>query len=178
MNWLDFTLIVVMAAGTLFGLMTGPLWQFYRISSVALAIATALLLHKPLSSVLNDIFSPKVSNILGYSVIFGVILIVTYAFGNLFRKFLTKRKFGFKGRLMGGGISFAKTVLTCCVIIAGVSYWGNGQTRKTIDNSFIAKNLDKGAKAVIPLFPQNIKDKSIVEKKISKEKESSKEKQN
>ncbi len=178
MNWLDFTLIVVMAAGTLFGLMTGPLWQFYRISSVALAIATALLLHKPLSSVLNDIFSPKVSNILGYSVIFGVILIVTYAFGNLFRKFLTKRKFGFKGRLMGGGISFAKTVLTCCVIIAGVSYWGNGQTGKTIDNSFIAKNLDKGAKAVIPLFPQNIKDKSIVEKKISKEKEPSKEKQN
>ncbi len=178
MNWLDFTLIVVMAAGTLFGLMTGPLWQFYRISSVVLAIATALLLHKPLSSVLNDIFSPKVSNILGYSVIFGVILIVTYAFGNLFRKFLTKRKFGFKGRLMGGGISFAKTVLTCCVIIAGVSYWGNGQTRKTIDNSFIAKNLDKGAKAVIPLFPQNIKDKSIVEKKISKEKEPSKEKQN
>jgi len=180
MNWLDLTLIVVIATGTLFGIMTGPLWQFYRISSVALAIVTALLLHKPLISVLNDIFSPKVSNILGYSVIFGVILIVTFAFGNLFRKFLTKRKFGFKGRLMGGSISFAKTVLTCCVIIAGVSYWGNDQTGKAIDNSFIAKNLDKGTKAVIPLFPQNVKDKdmSIVEKKISKEKETGKEKQN
>ena len=79
---------------------------------------------------------------------------------------------------MGGSISFTKTVLTCCVIIAGVSYWGNDQTGKTIENSFIAKNLDKGTKAVIPLFPQNIKDMSIVEKKISKEKETSKEKQN
>ncbi len=74
---------------------------------------------------------------------------------------------------MGGGISFTKTVLTCCVIIAGASYWGNEQTGKTIDNSFIAKNLDKGARTIIPLFSQNIKDKSIVEKKISKEKEPS-----
>ena len=178
MNWLDLTLIGVIAAGTLFGIMTGPLWQFYRISSVALAIATALLLHKPLISVLNDIFSPKVSNILGYSVIFGVTLVVTFAFGSLFRKFLTKRKFGFKGRLMGGSISFAKTVLTCCVIIAGVSYWGNDQTGKTIENSFIAKNLDKGIKAVIPLFPQKVKEMSIVEKKISKDKETNIEKQN
>lgn len=172
MNWLDLTLIVVFTVGTLFGIMTGPLWQFYRISSVAFAAATALLLHKPLNNILNDIFNPKISNILGYSVIFGVILIVTYAIGNLFRKFLTKRKFGFKGRLMGGGISFAKTVLTSCIVIAGVSYWGNDQTGKTIDNSFIAKNLGKGTKAIIPLFPQNIKDMSIVEeKKTSKEKQ-------
>jgi uncharacterized membrane protein required for colicin V production len=178
MNWLDLTLIGVIAAGTLFGIMTGPLWQLYRISSVALAIATALLLHKLLNSVFNDIFSTKISDILGYSVTFGVTLIVTYAIGNLFRKFLTKRKFGFKGRLMGGGISFTKTVLTCCVVIAAVSYWGNDRIEKTIENSFIAKNLDKGTKAVVPIFPQNIKDMSIVEKKISKEKETGKEKQN
>ncbi len=178
MNWLDITLIGVIAAGTLFGITTGPLWQFYRILSVSLAIAAAVLLHKLLDSVLNDIFSPKSSSILGYAVIFGVTLIVTYAIGNFFRKFLTKRKFGFKGRLMGGGISFTKTVLTCCVIIAGVSYWGNDQTGKTIENSFIANNLDKGIKAVIPLFPQNIKDMSIVEKKISKEKDTSNKKSN
>ncbi len=77
---------------------------------------------------------------------------------------------------MGGSISFAKTVLTCCVIIAGVSYWGNDQTGKTIENSFIAKNLDKGIKAVIPLFPQKVKDMSIVEENISEEKETSLEK--
>jgi uncharacterized membrane protein required for colicin V production len=177
MNWLDFTLIGVIAMGTLFGIITGPLWQIYRISSVALSVAVALLLHKLLSSIIKEIFNPKVSSILGYAVTFGIILVVTYAIGNLFRRFLTKRKFGISGRLIGGGISFTKTVITCCMIIAGVSFWGNDQTRETIDNSLIAKNLDKGTKTVIPLFPQEIKDMAITEKKVSEEKEIIEEKQ-
>ena len=81
------------------------------------------------------------------------------------------------GRLIGGGISFTKTVITCCVIIAGVSFWGNIQTKETIDKSLIAKNLDKGTKTVIPLFPQEIKDMAIGGKEISEEKENSEEKQ-
>ena len=177
MNWLDFTLIGVLAMGTLFGIVTGPLWQIYRISSVALSIAATLLLHKVLSSIIKEIFNPKVSSILGYAVIFGVTLVVTYAVGNLFRRFLTKRKFGMSGRLIGGGISFTKTVITCCVIIVGVSFWGNNQTRKTIDDSLIAKNLDKGTKTVIPLFPQEIKDLAINEQEISEEEEIIEEKQ-
>ena len=177
MNWLDFTLIGVITMGTLFGIISGPLWQIYRISSVALSVATSLLLHRLLSSIIKDIFSPKVSSILGYAVIFGITLIVTYVVGNLFRKFLIKRKFGMSGRLIGGGISFTKTVVTCCVIIAGVSFWGNSQARKTIDGSMIAKNLDKGTKKVIPLFPQEIKDMAIKEKEVHEEKEISEEKQ-
>ena len=177
MNWLDFTLIGVITMGTLFGIVTGPLWQIYRISSVALSVAAALLLHKLLSSIMEEVFSPKISSILGYAVIFGITLIVTYAVGNIFRRFLTKRKFGMTGRLIGGGISFTKTVITCCVIIAGVSFWGNSQTKNTIDGSVIAKNLDKGTKKVIPLFPQEIKDMAIKEKEASYEKEISEEKQ-
>ncbi len=177
MSWLDFTLIGVITIGTLFGIITGPLWQIYRISSVALSVAAALLLHRLLSSIIKEVFSPKVSSILGYAVIFGITLVVTYAVGNLFRKFLTKRKFGMSGRLIGGGISFTTTVVTCCIIIAGVSFWGNSQTRETIDNSLIAKNLDKGTKKVIPLFPQEIKDMAIDEKKVSEDKEISEEKQ-
>ncbi|ODS33608.1 MAG: hypothetical protein SCARUB_01271 [Candidatus Scalindua rubra] len=167
MNWLDLTLIAVMAIGTIFGIMTGPLWQIYRILSVALSVAAAFLLHKLLSNILYGISSAKVSNILGYAITFGVILIITYAIGNLFRAFLTKRKFGISGRIIGGGISFIKTALTCCIIISGVSFLGNNQTGKTISNSLIAHNLDKGSKVVISKFPQNVKGVSIVEKKVN-----------
>lgn len=162
--------------GTLCGIITGPLWQIYRISSVAFSIAVALLLHKLLSGIIKGIFSQKVSNILGYAVLFGVTLVVTYAVGNLFRRFLTKRRFRVSGRLIGGGISLTKTVITCCVIIAGVSFWGNNQTRKTIGDSLIAKNLDKGTQTVIPLFPQEIKDMAISEKEVNGEKEINEEK--
>ncbi len=177
MNWLDFILIGVIAMGTLFGIITGPLWQIYRISSVILSIAVSLLLHKILSSIIKEMFSQKVAHILGYAVIFGIALIVTYAVGNLFRRLLTKRKFGISGRLIGGGVSFTKTVITCCVIIAGVSFWGNNQTRETIDNSLIAKTLDKGTQKIITLFPQEIKDMAINGKEIDDEEEISEEKQ-
>jgi len=163
--------------GTLFGIIIGPLWQFYRISSVILSIAVSLLLHKILSSIIKEMFSQKVAHILGYAVVFGIALIVTYAVGNLFRRLLTKRKFGISGRLIGGGVSFTKTVITCCVIIAGVSFWGNNKTRETIDNSLIAKNLDKGTQKVITLFPLEIKDMAINGKEINDEEEISEEKQ-
>ena len=171
MNWLDFLLIGVIATGTLFGVITGPLWQIYRISSVAISLAAALLFHKLLSNILNGIFSPEISDALGYAVIFGVILILTYAIGNLFRKFITKRKFGFSGRLIGGGISFTKTVMTCCIIIAGVSFWGNERTGETIGNSLVANNIKKVTEKVVSRVPQNVKDMSIVEEKTSEEKQ-------
>ena len=164
MNWLDFTLIGVVATGTVLGILTGPLWQIYRISSVALSVAAAFLLHNLLGRILNGIFSPKISDVLGYAVTFGVILIITYAIGNLFRKFLTKRKFGLSGRLIGGGISFTKTVLTCYIIIAGVAFLGNDQTGEAITNSMIANKL-------ISRIPLNVKDMSMIEKKISEEKQ-------
>ncbi len=176
MNWLDFTLIGVIATGTFFGIITGPLWQIYRISSVALSAAVAYLLRNLIGSILDGIFSPEISDALGYAITFGVILVTTYAIGNLFRRFLTKRKFGFSGRLIGGSISFTKTILTCCIIIAGVSFWGNERTGETIGNSLVANNIEKVTKKVISRVPQDIKDMSIVEKRISEEKQ--KEKQN
>jgi uncharacterized membrane protein required for colicin V production len=171
MNWLDFTLIGVMATGTLFGIITGPLWQIYRISSVAISVAAAFILHNLTGSILSGIFSPEISVALGYAVIFGVILITTYAIGNLFRPFLTIRKFGISGRLIGGAISFTKTVLTCCIIIAGIPLWGNERTGETIGNSLIANKLEKITSAVISTVPQDVKDMSIVEKKISGKKQ-------
>jgi len=41
----------------------------------------------------------------------------------------------------------------------------------------LQKNLDKGTKKVIPLFPQEIKDMAIDEKDVSEKKEISEEKQ-
>ncbi len=176
MNWLDFTLIGVIATGTFFGVITGPLWQIYRISSVALSAAVAFLVRNLTGSILSGIFSSEISVALGFAIVFGVILITTYAIGNLFRKFLTKRKFGFSGRIIGGGISFTKTIMTCCIIIAGISVWGNERTGETIGNSLVANNIKEVTKKVISRVPQDVKDMSIVEKKISEEKQ--KEKQN
>ncbi len=73
-------------------------------------------------------------------------------------------------------MSFSRSVLMCCVVIEGATDWGSKGAGKTIETSVIAKNLDKGAKAVVPLLPHDIEEMMIVEKEIGKEKETSKEK--
>ncbi len=166
MNWLDYTLIIIVAIGTVFGMLTGPLWQVYRICSVALAVVAAFLLYEILGGILNSIFSPEISNLLGGLIVFVVILVLTYALGNFFKFFLTKRKFGISGRILGGGVAFIKTVLTCGIIISMVSFMGNNKSGEIINNSLIANNLDKGAKAVISKAPQDIKEKALAKKKV------------
>lgn len=158
MNWLDYALISVMVIGTVFGILTGPLWQAYRICSVVLAFVAAFFLHRIVGGILNGLFSPETSSILGGVIIFVIILILTYVIGNLFKTFLRKRKFGKSGRILGGGFAFIKTVLTCCIIISVVSFLEDNRAGVMINNSFIAHNLDKGAKIIFPKIDQNIKD--------------------
>ena len=166
MNWLDYTIIIIVAIGTVFGMLTGPLWQVYRICSVAVAVVAAFLLHEISGGVLNSIFSPEISNLLGGIIVFVVILVLTYALGNFFKFFLTKRKFGISGRILGGGVAFIKTALTCGIIISMVSFMGNNKSGEIISNSLIANNLDKGARVVVSKAPQDIKEKSLAKKNV------------
>ncbi len=166
MNWLDYTFIIVIATGTVFGMLTGPLWQIYRICSVAIAAVAAFLLYEILGNILDGIFNHEISNLLGGSIVFVVILILTYALGNLFKSFLTKRKFGISGRILGGGCALIKTVLTCCIFISMVSFMENNRAGEIINNSLIANNLDKGTRAVISKAPQDLKEKTLAKKKV------------
>ena len=166
MNWLDYTLIIVIATGTVFGILTGHLWQIYRICSVVIAVVATFLLYKILGGILNGIFGHEISNLLGGLIVFVVILILTYALGNLFKSFLTKRKFGISGRILGGGCALIKTVLTCCIFISMVSFMENNRAGEIINNSLIANNLDKGTRAVISKAPQDLKEETLAKKKV------------
>ena len=157
MNWLDFTLIAVIAIGTLLGVWTGPLWQVYRVFSIILAVVSSYFLHKLLRGIFGGMFTPAVSDILSYAVVFFVVLLLTYAIGSLYRSFFTRRKFGANGRILGGGIALIKTTLICCIIISGISFMENNGTSEVINNSFIAHNLDKGTRDIISRVPQSLK---------------------
>ncbi len=166
MDWLDYILIALITIGTIFGIATGPLWQIYRILSVALSVVSAIVFHKISSSALSGVFSTETASILGYSIVFFVLLILTYAIGNMFKSLLTKRKFGISGRLLGGGVALLKTIITCGIIISGVSIMGNSRTEIIVNNSLIASKLNKGSQAVISRIPIDIKEVSFIEEKV------------
>ncbi|MDR4499551.1 MAG: CvpA family protein [Candidatus Scalindua sp.] len=158
MNWLDYTLIIFIAIGTILGLATGPLWQVYRMFSLVISVVGAIVLHPISSSVFHGLFSPETSSILAYSAVFFVILILTYVLGKLFKSLLVNRKFGFFGRILGGGVALLKTTILCCIFISGVSYLGNNRTDAIINDSLIAKNLEDVSRDTISEFPVGIKE--------------------
>ncbi len=169
MNWLDYALIAVFAIGVVIGMLTGPLWQAYRVFSVVLSIIAAFLLNKIVIVYLNGTFSPETAGILGYAIVFVAVLILTYVIGRLLKFFFIKRKFGISGRLFGGGIGFLKTIVICSAIILVVPHIENNKAKEVVNGSLIATNLDKGARMVVSTVSKNLKNKSFVEKKMGVE---------
>ncbi|MCP5003432.1 MAG: CvpA family protein [Planctomycetes bacterium] len=160
MNWLDYTLIAVVAIGTILGLTSGPLWQVFRTLSLIISVAVSLVFHKIATGVLEGLFGPETAGVLAYAAVFSAVLIFTYVMGNLFKSTLTKRKFGLSGRVLGGGMALLKATIVCCIFISGMSYLGNESANTTIEDSIIAKNLNEVSKTVISKFPDRIKDLS------------------
>ncbi|GJQ58104.1 MAG: CvpA family protein [Candidatus Scalindua sp. AMX11] len=161
MNWLDYTLIVLVVLGTILGLVSGPLWQVYKTLAVIISLAVALVFHTIASSVFQGLFGSETASILAYAVVFFTILILAYVIGNLFKSMLTKRKFGFSGRVLGGGVALLKTTLLSSIFISAISYRGNERTETMIDDSIIAKNLNEFSQTVISKFPIEIKELSF-----------------
>lgn len=165
MNWLDYVIIGITGAGAVFGILSGPLWQAYRICSIILAGVAAFFLNGPVNSILNI---PEMSNLTGYVIVFAIVIILSYVIGTFFQSFLTKKKFKFRGRIIGGGFGFIITLLACCVIISSVSFFGNQEVKQIINDSIIAYNLDKGTKAVISRVPEDIKSEGHKREKNDK----------
>ncbi len=167
MNWLDYALIAIIMIGVVFGILTGPLWQAYRIFSIIISVVAAILLNKFISSFFSDSLNPEASGILAYAIVFAAILIITYIIGKLFKFLLLKWKFGIGGRVLGGGIGFLRIILLCGAIILIVSFSGNNRAQEIVKGSLIASNLEKGARKVISIVPQYFKAKPFAEKKAS-----------
>lgn len=158
MNWLDDTLIALLALGTILGLTSGPLWQVYRTVAVIISVAVSFVFHTIARSVFQGLFDQNTARVLAYAVVFFAALILTYVIGNLFKSLLTTRKFGFSGRILGGGLALLKTTLLCCIFISGISYMGNESTDTMIEDSIIATNLNEVSRTVVSKFSVEIKE--------------------
>jgi len=167
MNWLDYALIAILTLGVVFGILTGPLWQAYRIFSIIISVAAAILLNNVTSSLFSGSLDPEASGILAYVAVFVAFLILTYIIGKLLKFILLKWKFGIGGRILGGGIGFLRIILLCGAVILVVPFSGNNRAQEIVNGSLIASNLEKGARKVISTVPQNFKEKLFAGKKAS-----------
>ncbi len=175
MNWIDYSIFVILFFAMVFGLASGPVLQFLRIGCLFISFFTALFLYDNLSNFLKGIFTLHTANMLGYFVIFGVASMVCYILTDLLKRILGKWEIGMGLRLLGGLLGILKGLVFCGVIIFGVLSFCSKPTCDRVHTSKVATQIEKGMRTIVSIIPENVSSKikgyteGIKQKNISKD---------
>ena len=89
MNWIDITILILLAVTTIKGLFDGFIKQVSSLLAVVLAIVFSGILSHPFVSLVFRGFpdiSPVIASVLGYIIAFLIIFVVAKLFGAIIRK--------------------------------------------------------------------------------------------
>jgi uncharacterized membrane protein required for colicin V production len=183
MNWIDYTIFVILFFSAILGLVSGPILQFFRISSLFISFFTAFFFHGILRKILDGIFSPSTGNLLSYFIIFGAAFIITYIFIDIVKRLTGTWKMGFGFRLLGASLGIIKGIVFCGIIIFGILLFCSKPTQDKVNNSKIAAHIGKGMHTVVSVIPESILNRTtgftqgVKEKSLSKETKPAKDKE-
>lgn len=114
MNWIDITILVVLAVTTIKGLFDGFIKQVSSLLAILFGIAFAGLFFHGFKAIFLDFFSdmPEViATILGYVIAFLIIFVVIKLIGTLMRRFFKAASLGSVDYFFGGVLGMIKCLL-------------------------------------------------------------------
>lgn len=159
MNWIDYSIFVILFFAMVFGLASGPVLQFLRIGCLLISFFTALFFYDILSNLMKGIFVLQTANVLGYFAIFGAAFMVTYILTDLVKRVLGKWEMGMGFRLFGGLLGILKGLVFCGVIIFGILSFCSKPTCDVLHTSKVATQIGKGMQTISSIIPENISNK-------------------
>ncbi|MBI2472018.1 MAG: CvpA family protein [Planctomycetes bacterium] len=175
MNWIDYTIFVVLFFATALGLASGPVLQLLRIGCLLVSFFAAIFFHSILGNFMKGIFTPSTASLLSYFVVFGVAFIATYIITDVLKRIMGRWKMGFGLRLFGALLGILKGLVFCGVIIFGVLLFCTRPTCDTVNASKIASQIGKGMQTIVSVVPESVSNKvrgyaeEIRKKKLSKD---------
>ncbi|HHT9138569.1 MAG TPA: CvpA family protein [Candidatus Wunengus sp. YC60] len=175
MNWIDYTIFVILFFAMALGLASGPVLQLLRIGCLLVSFFAAIFFHSILGSVMKGIFTPSTANLLSYFVVFSVAFIATYIITDVLKRIMGRWEMGFGLRLFGALLGILKGLVFCGVIIFGVLLFCTKPTCDTVNASKIASQIGKGMQTIVSVVPESVSNKvrgyaeEIRKKKLSKD---------
>ncbi|MDO8142129.1 MAG: CvpA family protein, partial [Candidatus Brocadiales bacterium] len=154
MNWIDYTIFVVLFFATALGLASGPVLQLLRIGCLLVSFFAAIFFHSILGGVMKGIFTPSTANLLSYFVVFGVAFIATYIITDVLKRIMGKWEMGFGLRLFGALLGILKGLVFCGIIIFGVLLFCTRPTCDKVNASKIASQIGKGMQTIVSVVPE------------------------
>ena len=159
MTWLDYAVLVVLAASILWGVWRGLVNEVVSVASWVLAFLAANMFAGPLGEAMPQSWvTPEVRVLVGFVVVFLVTLIACTVVGHLLSKVMKIAGLGPLDRVLGGVFGFARAlvILLAFALLAGLTALPRQPVWR---NSVSGETLAKGALAVRPWLPKSFADR-------------------
>lgn len=158
MTWLDYAVLVALAASILWGVWRGLVHEVVSVASWVLAFLAANLFAGAVGDMLPASMAPEVRVLVSFVVVFIVVLIACTIVGHLLSRMMKVAGLGPLDRTLGGvfGLARALVILLAFALVAGLTALPRQPVWR---NSVSGETLAKGALAVRPWLPKSFADR-------------------
>ncbi len=159
MTWLDYAVLIVLAASVLWGVWRGLVHEVVSVASWVLAFLAANLLAGPLGEALpKSMLTPEARVLVSFVVVFIATLVVCTVVGSLLSKMMKVAGLGPLDRTLGGvfGLARALVILLAFSLLAGLTALPRQPAWR---NSVSGDSLAQGALALRPWLPRSFAER-------------------
>jgi membrane protein required for colicin V production len=159
MTWLDYAVLIVLAASTLWGVWRGLVHEVVSVASWVLAFLAANMFAGPIGEALpTSMLTSEARVLVSFVVVFIVTLIVCTVVGHLLSKMTKVAGLGPLDRTLGGvfGLARALVILLAFALLAGLTALPRQPAWR---DSVSGESLAQGALALRPWLPRSFAER-------------------
>jgi membrane protein required for colicin V production len=158
MTWLDYAVLVVLAASILWGVWRGLVHEVVSVASWVLAFLAANMFAGAMGDLLPASMAPEVRVLVSFVVVFIVVLIASTIVGHVLSRMMKVAGLGPLDRTLGGvfGLARALVILLAFALVAGLTALPRQPAWR---NSVSGEPLAKGALSLRPWLPKSFADR-------------------
>jgi uncharacterized membrane protein required for colicin V production len=166
MHWLDTVILCVLAAGALFGALTGLLWQMFLVIATGAGLYCTITLNDTATNFverhLMEGAAPGMARGVAYILVFALVFLLLLILTLMLHRVVRQARLQWLNRLLGAG--FVGLVVASALGLVFLVLDANPASRAFVEQSKIAPVLITGLKNMVASVPED--SRKLVEDKI------------
>lgn len=159
MNWLDIVIIVLAAIATFSGWRVGIIKAVATLVGMVAGVYLASVYHSQAADAVGTVVENEtLAAVLGYAIIFVVVMIAAFAAGTVIRKMLSLVLLGWVDTLAGAAAGFLVAVGMLLALLIPLRNTERLSLGNTIQNSSLASLITNAAPQVASVLPGGFDD--------------------
>ncbi|MCC6740782.1 MAG: CvpA family protein [Planctomycetia bacterium] len=151
MNWLDASILVLLALGATFGAISGAFWQIARVAMVVFAALGALRWGTWAAAILEHRFTPGAASVFGHALVFLFLYLGAYAACVLLDTGLKLSELKWLDRVLGSALGASKAAAAVLVALAALSMYPTAEFSRDMRDSFLGPLMLRTAEQAMPV---------------------------